>query len=169
MSHKVLTLYFLHNTLPIWDIIPESLIIDMLNKKRGSADFSSMISNIKAACGIVARSYSLETLEENRQPLSPKNVNLVKRGGSLKTPPAFIHTSKRRNRLSTPSNQMFHVEDNEEYDDTDDEDKPPSTAPPPPPIEENESNSSYPSPTKHLNILKAIDDLDLRESASCNF
>ena len=107
----------------------------------------------------------MEALEDDRQSLSQKiSINNVKRAGSLK------NSSVVDDRFSA-SNEICNFEVGEEGD-LDDEDKPPSTAPPPPP-DENEENTvidgSSEGVQRHLSILRAIDDLDLRESASCNF
>uniref|UniRef100_A0AC34QBM8 Rho-GAP domain-containing protein n=1 Tax=Panagrolaimus sp. JU765 TaxID=591449 RepID=A0AC34QBM8_9BILA len=128
-------------------------------------DFSSMISDLTAACAAVARSYSLEALENDRQ-TTPATLKNVRRGGSLKTPTTIVRPTKNRHSISP--NQVFSVGVGEE---SEGEDKPPSTAPPPPPIEEDELafEASPETLPRHLNILRAIDDLDLRESASCNF
>ena len=108
----------------------------------------------------------MEALEDDRQSISQKtSINSVKRGGSLKNPTVVDARLPASSEICT-----FEVG---EEGDIDDEDKPPSTAPPPPPDENEENNAvieeSPDGVQRNLNILRAIDDLDLRESASCNF
>uniref|UniRef100_A0A914YN59 Uncharacterized protein n=1 Tax=Panagrolaimus superbus TaxID=310955 RepID=A0A914YN59_9BILA len=146
-----------------------------------------MITNLTAACVDAVRSYSLETLNNEKSFTSPSKVTVssVRRGGSLKNPlPKAVFSKK--NRLSTPPNQIYSIGDkDEENDDTpdnskviDESDLPPENSPPPPPINEevdNEKLCDENTPIRHYHqhrhpsILRAIDDLELRESASCNF
>uniref|UniRef100_A0A914Y366 Rho-GAP domain-containing protein n=1 Tax=Panagrolaimus superbus TaxID=310955 RepID=A0A914Y366_9BILA len=158
-----------------------------LNSKCNSATLTSMITNLTAACVDAVRSYSLETLNNEKSFTSPSKVTVssVRRGGSLKNPlPKAVFSKK--NRLSTPPNQIYSIGDkDEENDDTpdsskviDESDLPPENSPPPPPINEevdNEKLCDENTPIRHYHqhrhpsILRAIDDLELRESASCNF
>jgi hypothetical protein len=162
-----------------------------LNSKRNSATLTSMISNLTAACVDAVRSYSLETLTNNENSFTPAKVTVssVRRGGSLKNPlPKSTTIFSKKNRLSTPPNQIYSIGDKDENDGDatdsktviDESDIPPENSPPPPPINEQEESSerSFDENTpirhnyhqhRHPSILRAIDDLELRESASCNF
>ena len=145
-----------------------------------------MLTNFTVACvAAAARSYSLETLHNDRpatQCPSKVTVSSVRRGGSLKNPSFISAGLPKMNRLSAPPNQIYSIGDKDEEHENDvdgkriiddDSDLPPENSPPPPPIDEicfdeNTPIRTYQSHRRPSN-LRAIDDLELRESASCNF
>uniref|UniRef100_A0A7E4V6A2 Rho-GAP domain-containing protein n=1 Tax=Panagrellus redivivus TaxID=6233 RepID=A0A7E4V6A2_PANRE len=125
---------------------------------------------------IAVRSYSLEALENEASAATNASASAgdgagnstggsIRRGGSLKAPSLTHTVVKKVQRLSTPANQIYRTHVDEEDSDFDDDDLPPENAPPPPPIDE-EPFEDFASLPRHL---VPIDDLDLRESASCNF